>query len=72
MVPEAEAFLVIRGLVHHFPNRDQEIRYAVRIAVDRCFLKASLIRGSCKNQTAHGYGSYGDERMSGNAIERGA
>ena len=38
----------------------------VRIAVDRCFSAARLIRGT------RGYGSCGGERMSGNAMEQGA
>ena len=53
-------------------KRGQGIRYIVRIAVDSCLPEARLIRGSRQSQMARGYGSCGDKRMSGNAMERGA
>ena len=48
------------------------IRYAVRIAVNRCLPEARLVRGSRQSQTARGYGSCGDKRISRNVMERGA
>ena len=66
MVSKVAAFLVHGGLEHQF-QENPAIRYAVRIAVDRCLSKAGLIRGSRKSQTARGYGSCGDELVSGNA-----
>ena len=50
------------------------VRYKqlIRAAVDRCFSAARLIRGTVKSPTARDYLSYGGERMSGNAMERGA
>ena len=43
-------------------RRGQAIHYAVRIAVDCCLTEARLIRG--RSQTARGYGSWGDKRLS--------
>ena len=40
--------------------------YQVRIAVDHCPPISRI------SQIARGHGSYGDERISGNAIKRGA
>ena len=69
--PRLERFRYTEDL-HIIFKRGQAIGHAVRIAVDCCFPEARLFRGSRKSQTARGYGSCGDERMSGNAIERGA
>ena len=48
-----------------FPTAGQAIRYAVRIASDRCLAEARLIRGNRKRQTARGYGSCGMNGCSG-------
>ena len=73
MVSEAGAFMVGGGLVLYiiFSRAGQAICYAVRIAVDHCLPEVKLVRGSRKSQTARGYGSCGDKRLSRNVMERG-
>ena len=51
-------------------NKGQAIHYAERIAVGCCLPEARLIRERC--QTARGYESWGDERMSRNVMEQRA
>ena len=46
--PRLERFLVHGEVEHHFPREIQMIRYALRIAVDHCLLKARLVRGNAK------------------------
>ena len=71
MVSKVGAFLAHGGLEHQF-QESQAIRYAVRMAVDRCLSKAGLIREIRTRQTVRGYGSCGDEQVSGNTMERRA
>ena len=54
MLPEAGAlFWLIDGLEYHFPReRCKRIIYAVRLANDRCFSAARLVRVSRQNPTA--------------------
>ena len=66
--PRLERFWYTKDLNIVF-KRGQAIRYTVRIAVDRCLPKTRLIRGSRRRQTTRGYGSCGDERISGNVVE---
>ena len=69
MVAEAGAFLVRGGIGHHISG---EVQAAVRIAVDRCFSAARLVRLSRESPKARGYVSCEDKLLSENAIERGA
>ena len=58
MVPEARnIFSETEDLEHNFLREVQAVRYAVRIAVDRCLSAARLVRTSLNTQKVRGYGS---------------
>ena len=71
MVAEVVSFLVHEGVNIIF-KRGQAVRYAVRIAVDRCFPRSQADTEIRQSPTARRYVSCGDTRITGNAIERGA
>ena len=54
------------------PFSERENKRFVRIAVDRSSLRSQADTGNRQSLTGRGYVSCGDERMSGNAMERGA
>ena len=58
VVPEARSiFLETEDLEHHFLREVHAVRYAIRIAVDRCIFASKLVRTSLNTQKVCGYGS---------------
>ena len=68
--PRPEHFLAQEWF--EMPFSERENKRFVRIAAERYSLRRQADTGICQSPTARGYVSYGDKRMSGNAMERGA
>ena len=65
-------FFLQKNGQHNFPRGEQATVTPYVLLLIAVPLEARLVRGGRQSPTARGYVSCGDERMSGNAMERGA